>query len=50
VSDSPIEIDYPAPDLRHIALDRPEQRNALSDGLRGQLIEALSGTDRDADV
>jgi len=50
MSDSLIEIESPAPGVRRITLNRPEKRNALSNALRGQLLEALGEADRDADV
>jgi enoyl-CoA hydratase len=42
-----IEVDSPTPDILRIALNRPEKRNALSNGLRGELFDALRQADRD---
>jgi enoyl-CoA hydratase len=45
-----IVVDEPAPLVRRVTLNRPEKRNALNHGLRGELIEALRVADDDADV
>jgi enoyl-CoA hydratase len=50
MSDSLIEIEDPATGVRRITLNRPEKRNALSNALRGQLLEALYEADRDPDI
>jgi enoyl-CoA hydratase len=42
--------DDPSEGVRRLTLNRPEKRNALSNALRGELIEALRGADDDADV
>src|SRR5436190_6658475 len=43
-------IDDPAPRVRRLTLNRPEKRNALNDGLRGALFDALREGDRSRDV
>jgi len=43
-------IDDPAPQDRRITLNRPEKRNALNHGLRGDIIAALQEADQDPDV
>ncbi len=43
-------VDDPRPAVRRITLNRPAKRNALSNGLRTQLFEALGAADRDRDV
>lgn len=45
-----ILIDDPAPQVRRITLNRPEKRNALNHGLRGEIITALQEADMDPDV
>ena len=45
-----IEVDDPAPHVRRVTLNRPEKRNALNHGLRGELIDALRAADDDPDV
>jgi len=45
-----IEVDEPAPHVRRITLNRPEKRNALNYGMRGELIDALRTADADPDV
>jgi enoyl-CoA hydratase len=45
-----IEVDEPAPHVRRVTLNRPEKRNALNHGLRGELIDALRAADDDPDV
>jgi enoyl-CoA hydratase len=45
-----IVVDDPAPHVRRVTLNRPEKRNALNHGLRGELIEALRVADDDAEV
>ena len=43
-------IDQPRPNVRRITLNRPEKRNALSNQLRGALLEALEDADRDPTI
>ncbi len=43
-------VDDPRPAVRRITLNRPAKRNALSNGLRTQLFEALGSADRDREV
>ena len=45
-----IAVDDPAPHVRRVTLNRPEKRNALNHGLRGELIEALRVADDDPEV
>lgn len=45
-----IQVESPAPGVRRIALDRPEKRNPLSHGLRGELFAALREADHDPDI
>lgn len=40
-------VDDPAPGVRRLTLNRPEKRNALSNPLRGALIDALRAADGD---
>jgi enoyl-CoA hydratase len=47
---APILVDEPAPYVRRITLNRPERRNALSNEMRGALIESLQEADGNADV
>ena len=42
-----VEIDDPIPGVRRLTLNRPEKRNALSNQLRGELLEGLQAADRD---
>jgi enoyl-CoA hydratase len=50
VAEDLILIDEPAEGIRRITLNRPEKRNALSNSLRGQLLNALYEGDADRDV
>jgi len=51
MADQPLVlVDDPAPHVRRLTLNRPEKRNALSNGLRGQLFEALHAGDADPGV
>jgi len=45
-----ILTDDPAPQVRRITLNRPEKRNALNHGLRGEIIAALQEADADPQV
>jgi enoyl-CoA hydratase len=45
-----ILVDDPLPRVRRITLNRPEKRNALSNLLRKEILEALQAADRDPDV
>jgi enoyl-CoA hydratase len=45
-----ILTDDPAPQVRRITLNRPEKRNALNHGLRGEIIAALQEADADPRV
>jgi enoyl-CoA hydratase len=45
-----ILTDDPAPQVRRITLNRPEKRNALNHGLRGEIIAALQQADADPSV
>jgi enoyl-CoA hydratase len=43
-------IDDPLPHVRRLTLNRPEKRNALDNGVRGALFDALRAADGDAGV
>ncbi len=45
-----ILVDDPAPYVRRITLNRPEKRNAMNNGLRGEVFRALEAHDRDEAV
>ena len=45
-----ILVDEPAPRVRRITLNRPERRNAISNALRRQLLDALQRADGDDTV
>ena len=45
-----ILADDPAPRVRRLTLNRPDKRNALSNGLRTQLFEHLRAADNDGEV
>jgi enoyl-CoA hydratase len=45
-----ILIDDPLPRVRRITLNRPEKRNALSNLLRKEILEALQEADRDPEI
>lgn len=45
-----VEIDEPAVGVRRITLNRPEKRNALSNALRSDLLDALREADGDPSV
>ena len=40
-------VDDPAEGVRRLTLNRPGKRNALSNGLRSQLFDALRAADAD---
>jgi enoyl-CoA hydratase len=42
-----ILLDHPAPGVLRITLNRPEKRNAISNALRGELLETLRRADGD---
>lgn len=42
-----ILVDEPRPRVRRITLNRPDKRNALHNGLRGEIFRCLEETDRD---
>ena len=48
--DDVLLIDNPLPRVRRLTLNRPEKRNALNDGLRGALFDALRTADKDRDI
>ena len=50
MSEDIVEIDDPIPGVRRFTLNRPEKRNALSNALRGALLEGLQSADGDGDV
>ena len=50
MSEDIVEIDDPIPGVRRFTLNRPEKRNALSNALRGALLEGLQSADGDEDV
>ena len=43
-------VDRPAPGVERLTLNRPEKRNAISNALRGELLEALRRADADGEV
>lgn len=43
-------VDDPRPYVRRLTLNRPNKRNALSNGLRTQLFDALREADRSAEI
>jgi enoyl-CoA hydratase len=43
-------VDDPAPHVRRVTLNRPEERNALNHALRGGIVRALEEADADPDV
>ena len=45
-----ILLDDPRPKVRRITLNRPDQRNPLSNALRTELFDALEAADRDEGV
>lgn len=50
MSESRILSEDAAEGVRRITLNRPERRNAIDNGLRGELLAALQEADRDATV
>jgi enoyl-CoA hydratase len=45
-----IEVSDPAPGVRRIQLNRPDKRNAINNGMRGELLAALQAADGDDSV
>lgn len=45
-----IIVDRPSEGVSRITLNRPDNRNALNNGLRGELYSTLEENDRDPDV
>jgi len=45
-----ILVDDPAPYVRRITLNRPEKRNAMTNGLRGEVFAVLEQADQDDNV
>ena len=50
MADALVLIDDPAPQVRRLTLNRPGKRNALSNGLRGELFSALRAADADQQI
>ncbi len=50
MSDALVVVDDPRPGVRRLTLNRPEKRNALSNALRGELLDALRAADGDDSV
>jgi len=50
MSEPLVLTDDPAPHVRRVTLNRPEKRNAMSNGLRAVLFEELRRADQDLDV
>jgi enoyl-CoA hydratase len=50
LNDELILSEDPVPGVRRLTLNRPEKRNALSNALRGRLLEALREADQDESV
>ena len=48
--DAVLLTDEPSPRVRRLTLNRPHKRNALNDGLRLALFEALRAADADDSV
>ena len=47
---STILLDRPRPGVQRVTLNRPEKRNALSNAMRSELVEALESGDRDPEL
>jgi len=45
-----IQVEDVEPEIRRIALNRPDKRNALSNALRGELFDALRAADADPKI
>jgi enoyl-CoA hydratase len=45
-----IRVDRPAPFVQRVTLNRPEKRNAISNALRAELLDALRASDGDDEV
>ena len=45
-----ILVDEPAPYVQRITLNRPEKRNAMNNGLRGEVFDALLKGDQNPDI
>ena len=45
-----IAVDDPAAKVRRVTLNRPEKRNAINNGMRAELFDALEAADTDAAV
>jgi len=45
-----IEVEDVDPEIRRLALNRPDKRNALSNALRGELFDALRAADADPKI
>jgi enoyl-CoA hydratase/carnithine racemase len=50
VSEAVVLVDEPMEKVRRLTLNRPEKRNALSNGLRRMLFDELRAADADAEV
>jgi len=50
LADALVLVDDPAPSVRRLTLNRPNKRNALSNGLRTELFAALRAADADTSV
>ena len=50
MTDGLVLVDDPARHVRRLTLNRPDKRNALSNALRGQLIELLQQADVDREI
>src|SRR5262249_57045787 len=50
MSDEFIVVDDAAPGVRRITLNRPDKRNAINNGMRAELFDALEASDTDPEV